>query len=121
MSLASVRAILRSIPLKQPRHAAGDRIEVAGWAVRLAVNARAKRLTLRFDAARSEFTVVAPNVRRLAEAADFARRRADWIGEQAGVRPPPQPFRPGATIPLRGEAVVLQAAPGKGAARLRGG
>jgi predicted metal-dependent hydrolase len=76
-------------------------IEVGPARVRLAVNKRARRLTLRFDTTRGEFTVVAPNARRLPEAADFARRRADWITERAGGALKPVPFTPGAVIPLR--------------------
>jgi hypothetical protein len=54
------------------------------------------------------------------EAADFARRRSDWIAERAAERPDTLPFQPGAVIPLRGREVRLEAAPGSGAARLRG-
>lgn len=98
----------------------GGTVEVAGRPVTLRVNPRARRLTLRVDAATGAVSVTAPSARRLPEAADFARRRADWIAARAAERPESLPFRPGAVIPLRGREVLLEAAPGRGAARLRG-
>ena len=103
------------------RHQPGDLIEVGTARVKLAVNKRARRLTLRFDTTRGEFTVVAPSARRLPEAADFARRREDWISERAAGALRPEPFAPGALIPLRGQPVLLRAAGGNGAARLKEG
>lgn len=94
-------------------------IEVAGHPVTLRVNPRARRLTLRV-APTGEVTVTAPSARRLAEAADFARRRADWIADKLAAHPPVQPFRPGATLPLRGRPVRLEAVAGTAAARLSG-
>jgi len=96
-------------------------IEVAGRAVRLRVNKRARRLTLRVNGATGEVTVTAPSARRLPEAADFARRRADWIADRVAALPQTSPFHPGETIPLRGDPVRLEATPGAGAARLRDG
>jgi predicted metal-dependent hydrolase len=98
----------------------GRVIEIAGHPVTLRVNPRARRLTLRVGAT-GEVTVTAPSQRRLPEAAEFARRRADWIAEKVGARPAGLPFSPGAVIPLRGEAVRLEAIPGRGAARLTDG
>jgi predicted metal-dependent hydrolase len=94
-------------------------VEVAGRPVVLRANPRARRLTLRVSSA-GEVTVTAPSARRFAEAAEFARRRADWIAEKLAERPAGTPFRPGLEIPLRGRPVRLEAAPGKGAARLKG-
>jgi len=96
-------------------------IEVGGRPVRLRVNKRARKLTLRVNGATGEVTVTAPSARRLPEAADFARRRAAWIAEKVAELPETSPFRPGSTIPLRGEPVRLEAVPGSGAARLRDG
>ena len=93
-------------------------IEVAGRPVRLHVNPRARRLTLRVNGATGEVVVTAPSRRRLPEAADFARRKADWITARLEAMPRGLPFRPGQTIPLRGATVRLEAAPGRGAARM---
>lgn len=96
-------------------------IEVAGRPVRLRVNKRARKLTLRVNGATGEVTVTAPSARRLPEAADFARRRAAWIAEKVAALPATSPFLPGSVIPVRGEPVRLEAVPGSGAARLRDG
>ena len=96
-------------------------IEVAGRPVRLHVNPRARRLTLRVNGATGEVVVTAPSRRRLGEAADFARRKADWIAARLEALPESSPFRPGTVIPLRGAMVGLEAAPGRGAARLKAG
>jgi hypothetical protein len=94
-------------------------VEVAGQSVALRVNPRARRLTLRVDGATGAVSVTAPSARRIPEAAEFARRRADWICGKLAARPAGQPFAPGRTIPLRGRSVRLEAVPGSSAARLR--
>lgn len=96
-------------------------VTVAGRPVRLQVNPRARRLTLRVNGATGEVVVTAPSQRRLTEAAEFARRKADWIAARLEVLPEALPFRPGVTLPLRGQTVRLEQAPGSGAARLKNG
>lgn len=100
------------------RPADGQVCEVAGQRVRLSVNRRARRVSIRIDAARGEAVAVAPSDRRLADALAFARERAGWIRERLAARPAGQAFRPGGTAPLEGRAIPLQAAPGAAAARL---
>jgi predicted metal-dependent hydrolase len=97
----------------------GDLVDVGPAQVRLRVNPRARRLTLRVSA--GEVTAVAPSTRRLPEVVAFARKRAGWIAEQIAAQPTPEPFTPGAMIKLRGEVVPLVAVPGSGAARLKDG
>ena len=58
------------------RHADGDVIEVDGVSVRLTVNRRARRVSLRVDRASGDVLAIAPNPRRLAEAVAFAHERA---------------------------------------------
>src|SRR5258707_957144 len=65
----------------------GDQLEVAGAAVRLKVNRRSSRVSLRLDRTRREIVATAPSPRRLAEAAAFARERASWIAERLAVAP----------------------------------
>lgn len=96
----------------------GQVLEVDGCRVRLSVNRRARRVSLRLDAARGEVVAVAPNPRRLGEALAFARQRSDWMAERLAARPRGQAFRPGATVRLEGRPIPLLAAPGAGAARL---
>jgi predicted metal-dependent hydrolase len=91
----------------------GDRLEVDGAPVRLAVNPRARRVSLRLDRSKREVVAVAPTPRRLAEAAAFARERAGWIVDRIAEIPAPAPIVPGATITLFGHVVLLEAAPGR--------
>jgi predicted metal-dependent hydrolase len=96
----------------------GDLIEIGSAPVRLAVNARARRLSLRL--AGGEVVATAPSARRLPEVIAFARSKADWIVAQIAAAPQVRPFRPGAVIPLRGQPVRLAGSGGMGAARLQG-
>ena len=95
------------------RHADGDLVEVGGASVRLKVSGRARRVSLRLDRAKGEVLAIAPSLRRLGEAADFARERRDWIAERLAELPSPAPFTPGATITLFGEPCRLGRAPGR--------
>ena len=101
----------------KPRLAHGDVIEVEGVRVRLKVHAAARRVSLRVDG-RGEAVAIAPNERRLAEAAAFARTKADWLRTRSAHAPSRTGFAPGAVIPLRGEPVRLAASGNAAAARL---
>ena len=57
----------------------GEQVDVDGVAVRLRVNPRARRISLRIDGRTGEAVATAPNARRLAEAAAFARSKPDWL------------------------------------------
>ena len=105
--------------LFSPRLKDGDLLELGGARVRLKVNPRARRISLRIDHARGEAVAIAPNQRRLGEALSFAKSRADWAVERLAASPERQPLAPGATIPLRGEDVRLVAAGNASAGRLR--
>ncbi|MFI4975628.1 MAG: M48 family metallopeptidase [Caulobacterales bacterium] len=89
------------------RHADGDVIDVAGAPVRLKVNARARRVSLRLDRTRREVVAVAPSQRRLPDAAAFALERSAWIAERLAELPGARPFVPGAHISLFGEPALL--------------
>ena len=108
--------MIRSLGLKfsqpNPRYAPGDVLEVAGCAVRLKVDRRARRVSLRLDPARGEIVATAPNSRRLKEAADFASQRAQWIGEAVGRLPPAAPLSPGAELQVLGRPCRLKPALG---------
>jgi len=49
-----------------------DVIEIGGRPVRLCVNARARRISLRVDPKRREVVAIAPSARKLADALRFA-------------------------------------------------
>ena len=91
----------------------GDRLEVAGTAVTLRVNRRARRVSLRLDRTRREIVATAPSSRRLPEAAAFARERAGWIAEQIAELPDATPVHPGITLEVFGEPVRLEAGTGR--------
>src|SRR5689334_12304716 len=91
----------------------GDRFEVAGAPVTLKVNRRARRVSLRLDRTKREIIATAPSLRRLSEAAAFARERAPWIAERMAELPEAQPLRPGMTLMVFGEPVVLERGSGR--------
>lgn len=91
----------------------GDRLEVAGAVVTLKVHRRARRVSLRLDRTRREIVATAPSVRRLPEAAAFARERASWIVERLAELPDAAPVSPGMTLQVFGEAVRLEAGAGR--------
>ena len=91
----------------------GDRLDVAGSAVRLKVNPRARRVSLRLDRTRREIVATAPSPRRLPEAAAFARERAGWIAERLAELPQTAPLSPGQLIEVFGRPVRLEAGGGR--------
>ena len=91
----------------------GDRLEVAGTAVTLRVNRRARRVSLRLDRTRREIVATAPSSRRLPEAAAFARERAGWIAERIAELPDATPVHPGIRLEVFGEPVRLEAGTGR--------
>ncbi|MBS0334567.1 MAG: M48 family metallopeptidase [Proteobacteria bacterium] len=95
----------------------GDRLEVAGAPVTLKVNRRARRVSIRLDRTRREIVATAPSLRRLPEAAAFARERAGWIAERIAELPAAMPIQAGMMLSVFGEAVRLEA--GTGRARWR--
>jgi predicted metal-dependent hydrolase len=91
----------------------GDRLEVAGTAVTLKVNSRARRVSLRLDRTRREIVATAPSPRRLSEAAAFARERSGWIAERIAELPDAAPIHPGMTLSVFGEPVLLERGAGR--------
>lgn len=97
----------------------GQRLPLeGGGALRLSVNPRARRISIRIDGRRGEAVAVAPSERRLADAVAFARSKSDWIAERLSARPAGAALEPGAVIPVEGRPVRLEATGGAGAARL---
>ena len=91
----------------------GERLEVAGAAVRLKVNRRARRVSLRLDRTKREIVATAPSQRRLTEAAAFARERASWIAERLAELPETAPLAPGMVIEVFGVPVRLEQGAGR--------
>ncbi len=93
-------------------------LEAGGAPLRLSVNRRARRVSIRIDARAGEAVLVAPSERRLADAVAFARTRADWIRDRLADRPQTVGLAPGQVLMLEGRSVTLAVLPGAGAARL---
>lgn len=102
-----------------PPYRTGQQLPLdGGHAVRLSVNPRARRISIRIDSRAGEAVAVAPSERRLIDAVAFARSRTAWIAERLAARPVVTALEPGAVLPFRGTTVRLEAVPGASAARL---
>jgi predicted metal-dependent hydrolase len=95
------------------RHADGDVIEVGAAKVRLKVSGRARRVSLRVDRASGEVLAIAPSLRRLAEAAAFARERQHWIAARTRELKPPLRLAAGLEIAVFGAVCRLARSPGR--------
>lgn len=97
----------------------GQRLPLeGGHALRLSVNPRARRISIRIDIRAGEAVAVAPSERRLGDAVAFARSRTGWITERLAARPCGTTLEPGAVVPFQGSTARLEAVPGTGSARL---
>ncbi len=101
------------IPFRKPAHGHGELIEAAGHPVRLNVNPRARRISLRLDRIKGEVIATAPSARRLPEAAAFATERADWVAAQFAGLPERRPLEPGLEFSMFGEPCRLEAGAGR--------
>lgn len=98
---------------------AGSVVDLDGVPLRLTVNRRARRVSIRIDAARGQAVAVAPSERRLADAVAFARTKTAWIADRLAERPEGSgAYAPGSTVPLEGVDIRLEQTPGSAAARL---
>src|SRR5262245_60272494 len=79
--------------------------------VRVHVDKRATRVSVRIDPTAREAVATAPAPRYALDAISFASERVEWIAERLGALPPAIDFSPGAWIPLRGIIHKLQPAP----------
>jgi predicted metal-dependent hydrolase len=95
------------------RFSDGDRLEVGGWPVRLKVDGRARRVSLRVDRARSEIVALSPSPRRLTEAVAFAQEKAGWIAKQLAALPERMSLAPGGVLRLNDRPYRLEVGPGR--------
>ncbi|MES1197577.1 MAG: SprT family zinc-dependent metalloprotease [Pseudomonadota bacterium] len=70
--------------------------------VRLIVNPRARRVSVRIDPSRRVAIATAPSNRQLKRAVQFAAERAGWIARELASLPESIHLAPGAQAPLRG-------------------
>ena len=86
----------------------GARLDLEGLSLRLKVNPRARRVSLRIDARSGEAVATAPSARRLPDAVAFARTRRGWLAERLASRAAtPAPAAGEATGGVRGPLHVL--------------
>ncbi len=93
-----------------PKLADGAVVRVGDAPVRLRVNSRARRVSLRVDVARGEVVATAPNARRLNDALRFAESRTEWIAAQLRRLPQGLALAPGVVIEADGAPCRLERA-----------
>ena len=71
------------------------------------VNGRAKRISIKMDAAKREMVVTAPDMQSIPAARNFVREKSDWIAVHLESLPRAQPFVNGGQIMFRGEATQI--------------
>ncbi|HEY2481384.1 MAG TPA: M48 family metallopeptidase [Caulobacteraceae bacterium] len=64
----------------------GGQFDLEGIGLRLRVNPRARRISLRIDARTGEAVATAPSARRLGDAVAFARARREWLADRLAIR-----------------------------------
>jgi predicted metal-dependent hydrolase len=97
-----------NFPFTAPKLAHGQALSVGGVTVRLKVNPRARRVSLRVDAVRREIIATAPSVRRLKDAAAFAAERLPWMTEQMASVPGAEAVAPGGVLEVLGRPCRLE-------------
>lgn len=90
-------------------------------AVKLVVNRRARRVSVRIDPVRREAIATAPSQRALKHAVQFAADRATWIAGELARLPQGVFLAPGAMAPLRGVPHMLVSEHGRAPPRIEPG
>jgi len=93
--------------LFRKRLADGERLDLGGFHVRLRVNRRARRISVRVDALSGDAVVTSPTLKHLPDAAAFAKARRDWIAERLAARPATVALKAGDYVSLLGEPLLL--------------
>jgi len=105
----------------RPVYEAGQLIDCGDFRLRLKVNARARRISLRLDNKTGEAVATAPRARDLSQAVEFALSRAGWIAQHQAARPETLLFTPDSDIPFLGSQLRLVHSGNAAAARMVGG
>jgi hypothetical protein len=95
------------------RYSHDDRLTLDGATIRLRVDARASRVSLRIDQTKREVVATAPTARRLSEAVAFARERSVWIAGQLVRLPDATALHPDQVIEVLGAPCRLEAGTGR--------
>jgi predicted metal-dependent hydrolase len=86
--------------------------------VRLVVDARARRISVRIDPTRREAIAISPSKRAAPKALAFAAERAHWIAQQLARLPTATLIKPDALVPFRGTDHLLVWEAGRGKAHI---
>lgn len=100
-------ALLRAFLKPEPAYLEGQILDCGDYRLKLKVNPRARRISLRIDNKTGDAVVTAPRARHLKDAVEFARSRHNWILEKRAGQTLPQLFAPGVRIAVRGHEVTL--------------
>lgn len=110
-----------SMPLADASHAEIETIDGRRVAIRLAVNPRARRVSVRICPTRREAIATAPSQRQLKRAIAFAAERAGWIAQELSRLPQGVTLLPGVRAPLRGVMHELAYERGRASPRIEEG
>jgi len=110
-----------SRPKAEPAQTEIETIDGRRVPVKLLVNPRARRVSVRIDPTRREAIATAPTKRHLKHAAQFAAERAGWIATELARLPQGVSLAPGSVVPLRGVDHLLVYEHGRAAPRIEGG
>ncbi len=89
------------------RYADGQRLEIEGVPLRLKVNLRARRITLRIDALAREAVAVAPSISALSRAVNFAIERKTWLHTRLASLPASVALTQATTVDVFGSPYAL--------------
>ena len=95
--------------MKQASGAEETRIRIGKQSIRLRLvrHPRAKRLSIRIDAAAGEPVLILPPKTSMRAGLRFVETHADWIADKLRALPKSEPFVPGAVIPYHGTPTLL--------------
>src|SRR6476661_1886775 len=95
---------LRALLYRRPTEPQSIRIafDQSIYLVRVRRHRKARRYTLRIQAATREVILTMPPRGSLKEAREFAQKHGGWIAARLGRLPKATPFAPGLVVPLRG-------------------
>lgn len=78
--------------------------------IRLEINPRARRISLKIDSKKREAVAISPNQKLKNATLEFAKERVDWICARLNDLPPQKLLTVGSFTPLRGEQHQIQTA-----------
>lgn len=98
-----------------PRRVKRELLRIDGKTIEiiLRTNPRARRFIVKVDPSTGEVSVVAPTIRSLDRALDFARKEKDWIAGRLASIPEPVHLEPGSSVMFRGVEYAIRSGEGR--------